>query len=93
MERGRPDLFASLPLRTVAVKPVAITPWWRNRRLVPFVVQPLVGLVVLVLVAFLVGNLVRNLTAAGLLLSWSWLDNPAGFDIAESSIPFSASQP
>jgi general L-amino acid transport system permease protein len=80
-------------LRTVAVKPVAITPWWRNRRLVPFVVQPLVGLVVLVLVAFLVGNLVRNLTAAGLLLSWSWLDNPAGFDIAESSIPFSASQP
>ncbi|MCP9774963.1 ABC transporter permease subunit [Cyanobium sp. HWJ4-Hawea] len=71
----------------------AAPPWWRNRRLLPWLIQAGVGLVVLVLVAFLVGNLVRNLTAAGLLLSWSWLDNPAGFDLAESSIPFSASQP
>ena len=68
-------------------------PWWRNRRLVPWLVQAAVGLAVLVVVAFLVSNLVRNLTAAGLLLTWSWLANPAGFDIAESSIPFSASQP
>ena len=68
-------------------------PWWRNRRLLPWLVQATVGLVVLVVVAFLVSNLVRNLTAAGLLLTWSWLSNPAGFDIAESSIPFSASQP
>ncbi|MEY3758041.1 MAG: hypothetical protein RLZZ263_1195 [Cyanobacteriota bacterium] len=68
-------------------------PWWRNRRLVPWLVQAAVGLAVLVVVAFLVSNLVRNLTAAGLLLTWRWLANPAGFDIAESSIPFSASQP
>jgi general L-amino acid transport system permease protein len=68
-------------------------PWWRNRRLVPWLVQAAVGLALLVVVAFLVSNLVRNLTAAGLLLTWSWLANPAGFDIAESSIPFSASQP
>jgi len=67
-------------------------PWWRNRRLVPWLVQAAVGLAVLVVVAFLVSNLVRNLTAAGLLLTWRWLANPAGFDIAESSIPFSASQ-
>ena len=73
--------------------PAATTPGWRNRRVVPFAVQAAAGLVVLVVVAFLLGNLVRNLTAAGLLLSWSWLDNPAGFDLAESSIPFSASQP
>ena len=68
-------------------------PWWRNRRLLPWLVQAAVGLAVLVVVAFLVSNLVRNLTAAGLLLTWSWLSNPAGFDISESSIPFSASQP
>ncbi|NDC15128.1 MAG: amino acid ABC transporter permease, partial [Synechococcaceae bacterium WB9_2_170] len=68
-------------------------PWWRNRRLVPWLVQAAVGLALLVVVAFLVSNLVRNLTAAGLLLTWRWLANPAGFDIAESSIPFSASQP
>ena len=76
-----------------SLRPAATTPWWRNRRVVPFAVQAAAGLVVLVVVAFLLGNLVRNLTAAGLLLSWGWLDNPARFDLAESSIPFSASQP
>jgi general L-amino acid transport system permease protein len=73
--------------------PTAVTPWWRNRRLIPWLVQAAVGLLVLVLVAFLLGNLVRNLTAAGLLLSWGWLDNPAGFDIAETLIPFQADLP
>jgi general L-amino acid transport system permease protein len=73
--------------------PSAVTPWWRNRRLIPWLVQAAVGLLVLVLVAFLLGNLVRNLTAAGMLLSWGWLDNPAGFDIAETLIPFQADLP
>ena len=58
-------------------------PWWRDRRIVPWVVQAVVGLLVLLLIAFLLGNLVRNLTAAGLLLSWRWLQQPAGFDISE----------
>jgi len=70
-----------------------VTPWWRNRRLIPWLVQAAVGLLLLVLIAFLVGNLVRNLTAAGLLLSWSWLDNPSGFDIAETFLPFNAGLP
>ena len=48
---------------------------------------------VLLLIAFLLGNLVRNLTAAGLLLSWRWLGQPAGFDIGESVVPFSAELP
>ena len=68
-------------------------PWWRNRRVLPWLVQAAVGLVLLLLIAFLVGNLVRNLTAAGLLLSWRWLGQPAGFDIAESWLPFNASMP
>jgi len=71
----------------------AVTPWWRNRRLIPWLLQAVVGLVLLVVVAFLLGNLVRNLTAAGLLLSWSWLDNPAGFDISETLVPFRADLP
>jgi len=70
-----------------------VTPWWRNRRLIPWLVQAAIGLVVLVVIAFLVGNLVRNLTAAGLLLSWGWLDNPSGFDIAETFLPFNAGLP
>ena len=69
------------------------TPWWRNRRVLPWLVQGVVGLVVLLLIAFLLGNLVRNLTAAGLLLSWRWLGQPAGFDIGESVLPFSAELP
>ena len=68
-------------------------PWWRNRRVLPLVIQGVVGLLVLVVVAFLLGNLVRNLTAAGLLLSWRWLNQPAGFDISESILPFSAELP
>jgi len=56
-------------------------------------VQAVVGLLVLLLIAFLLGNLVRNLTAAGLLLSWRWLQQPAGFDISESVIPFNAQLP
>ena len=71
----------------------AVTPWWRNRRLIPWLVQGITGLVVLVVVAFLVGNLVRNLTNAGLLLSWSWLRNPAGFDVSETLLPFNAELP
>ena len=73
--------------------PSAVTPWWRNRRLIPWLVQAAVGLLLVVVVAFLLGNLVRNLTAAGLLLSWSWLDNPAGFDVSETLIPFRADLP
>lgn len=69
------------------------TPWWRNRRLLPWLVQAAVGLIVLVLVAFLLGNLVRNLANAGLLLTWSWLGNPSGFEISETVIPFDASMP
>ena len=69
------------------------TPWWRNRRRLPLLVQALVGLVILVLIAFLLGNLVRNLTTAGLLLSWRWLSMPAGFDVAETLLPFNAELP
>jgi general L-amino acid transport system permease protein len=56
-------------------------------------VQGVVGLVVLVVIAFLLGNLVRNLSAAGLLLSWRWLGQPAGFDLSESVLPFNAELP
>ena len=68
-------------------------PWWRHRLLVPWLVQIAVALVVGVVMAFLLGNLIRNLTAAGLLLSWRWLGQPAGFDISETAIPFNAAMP
>ena len=68
-------------------------PWWRNRRYLPWLVQGVVALAVGVVVAFLLSNLLLNLTARGLLLSWSWLGQPAGFDLAETILPFDASLP
>ncbi len=68
-------------------------PWWRDRRALPWLVQGIVGVVVLAVIALLMGNLVRNLAAAGQLLSWRWLRQPASFDVAESLIPFNASMP
>ncbi|NQW38861.1 MAG: ABC transporter permease subunit [Cyanobacteria bacterium] len=73
--------------------PSAAPPWWRNRRYLPWLVQGVVALAVGVVVAFLLSNLLLNLTARGLLLSWSWLGQPAGFDLAESILPFDASLP
>jgi len=70
-----------------------VTPWWRNRRYLPWLVQVAVALVIGVVVAFLLTNLLLNLTARGLLLSWSWLGQPAGFDLAETILPFDASLP
>jgi len=86
-------LTPNLPLPAALEPGGAVVPWWRDRRVVPWLVQGGVGLTVLVLVAFLLSNLIRNLTAAGLLLSWSWLGQPAGFDIAETVLPFQASDP
>ena len=81
------------PAPAVLARAAEAVPWWRNRRVLPWLVQLGVALVVLLLVAFLLGNLIRNLTAAGLLLSWNWLGQPAGFDIAETVLPFQASDP
>lgn len=80
-------------LHTPVTAAEAPIPWWRHRRLLPWLVQGIVGLVVLVLIAFLVSNLVRNLSAAGLLLSFGWLDNPAGFPIAETALPYDPAMP
>ncbi len=67
--------------------------WSNNRRTLPWLIQGAVGLLLLLLIAFLLGNLVRNLSAAGLLLTWRWLGQPAGFDVSESLLPFSPDLP
>ncbi|MFM7269927.1 MAG: ABC transporter permease subunit [Cyanobium sp.] len=86
-------LTPNLPPPAALDSPGASVPWWRDRRVVPWLLQGAVALAVLLVIAFLLSNLIRNLTAAGLLLSWSWLGQPAGFDIAETVLPFQASDP
>ena len=76
-----------------ATAPLEVVPWWRNRKVIPWLIQLGVGLVVALLASFLVSNLIRNLTAAGLLLRWTWLGQPAGFDIPETLPPCPASNP
>jgi len=78
---------------TPTTAPREVVPWWRNRKVIPWLIQLAVGLVVALLATFLLSNLIRNLTAAGLLLSWNWLGQPAGFDISETLLPFQASNP
>ena len=65
-------------------------PWWRDRRRLGWLIQLAVGLALLLAIALLLGNLERNLTRAGLRLSFSWLNDPAGFDIAETLLPYTA---
>ena len=93
MSGPKPSASRPSPLSSALPAGDELVPWWRDRRVMPWIVQGAVGLTVLVLVAFLMSNLVRNLTAAGLLLSWNWLGQPAGFDIAETILPFQASDP
>ena len=82
-----------MPMAQPLLDPVDRPPWWRDRRVIPWLVQGGVALLLLVLIAFLLGNLVHNLTARGMLLSWRWLGEPAGFDIAETLLPFDAGLP
>ena len=66
----------------------ARVPPWRNERVLRVAAQA----VVLLAAALFVGFLVRNLTSAmaerGLSLGFGFLDLTAGFDIAESPIPY-----
>ena len=66
-------------------------PWWRDSRKLGWLVQAAVGLGLLLLVALLLSNLEQNLTRAGLRLTLGWLNQPAGFDIAETLLPYKAS--
>jgi general L-amino acid transport system permease protein len=66
-------------------------PWWRDSRKVGWLVQAAVGLGLLLVVALLLSNLEHNLTRAGLRLTLGWLNQPAGFDIAETLLPYRAS--
>lgn len=66
-------------------------PWWRDNRKLGWLIQLVAGLFLLLAIALLLGNLERNLARAGLRLTLGWLNQPAGFDIAESLLPYRAS--
>jgi len=68
-----------------------LVPWWRDNRKLGWLIQLVAGLFLLLAIALLLGNLERNLARAGLRLTLGWLNQPAGFDIAETLLPYRAS--
>jgi general L-amino acid transport system permease protein len=68
-----------------------LVPWWRDNRKLGWLIQLVAGLFLLLAIALLLGNLERNLARAGLRLTLGWLNQPAGFDIAETLFPYRAS--
>jgi len=66
-------------------------PWWRDNRKLGWLIQLVAGLFILLAIALLLGNLERNFARAGLRLTLGWLNQPAGFDIAETLLPYRAS--
>ncbi|WP_295474737.1 ABC transporter permease subunit, partial [Synechococcus sp. UW140] len=71
--------------------PLMPVPWWRDNRKLGWLIQLVAGLFLLLAIALLLGNLERNLARAGLRLTLGWLNQPAGFDIAETLLPYRAS--
>jgi len=71
--------------------PLIPVPWWRDNRKLGWLIQLIAGLFLLLAIALLLGNLERNLARAGLRLTLGWLNQPAGFDIAETLLPYRAS--
>lgn len=70
--------------------PLIPVPWWRDNRKLGWLIQLVAGLFLLLAIALLLGNLERNLARAGLRLTLGWLNQPAGFDIAETLLPYRA---
>jgi general L-amino acid transport system permease protein len=68
--------------------PHAAVPLWRDLRVLRIAGQALVVLVVAVIVAFAARNLITAMDARGLGFGFSFLGRSAGFEIAETPIPY-----
>jgi len=70
-------------------RPAPVPPW-RNVRVLRVVAQVVVVLLVALLVGFLLRNLVTAMSERGLAFGFAFLDSTAGFEIAETPIPYTA---
>jgi general L-amino acid transport system permease protein len=68
-----------------------ITAFWRNIRFLQALGQVAFVLIVALAAGFLYANVSTNLARQGLTVGYSFLNNPASFDIGESYIPYEAS--
>jgi general L-amino acid transport system permease protein len=68
----------------------AAVPLWRDIRIIRIAAQAIVLLLVAVFVAFLMRNLVTAMSERGLIFGFSFMSTTAGFEIAETPIPYQA---
>lgn len=74
---------------TSAVQTQARPPFWRDERILGWLWQALVLLIVIGLLAFLFNNMVTELQAQrNVVFSYGWIGQVSGFDISESLIPY-----
>ena len=71
-----------------AVARSAAVPPWRDARVIRIATQVAVVAAVAVVIAFLLRNLLTAMDARGLAFTYGFLDNTAGFEIAESPVPY-----
>lgn len=70
-----------------------ITVFWRDIRFLKILAQVVFVLVIALAAGYLYRNVTINLARQGLTVGYSFLRNPASFDIGESYIPYKASDP
>jgi general L-amino acid transport system permease protein len=74
-----------------APSPSAGTPIWRDERYLKILAQAAFGVVVLFFAYYLYQNMVAGLRQQGTTLSFAFLNNSSGFDLAETLIEYSRS--
>jgi general L-amino acid transport system permease protein len=67
-------------------------PLWRDERVLKGIVQILSAIAVIGFVIFFISNVIRAANARGLGLGYGFLDESAGFPLAESVIPYEESR-
>jgi len=72
-------------------KPLVTTPFWRDNRIIPILLQLLFVLVVLLAGFYFISNAIAGLDRIGIKLGFSFLKNPASFSIGESLIDYTPS--
>lgn len=66
-------------------------PFWRDKRIIPILLQAIFAVIVVVALVYLFSNAIRKMEQIGINLGFGFLNTPASFGIGESPIDYSPS--